>query len=1349
MSNEEKENVCRLVVNNYSDTRKSIDREQEAIIIKRKNSVYSSETYKKYGNAKLIKSEISKAVLSSADSDTTFNEKKNYHIAVCQDGKFVVTFDTENLQIKILKNISNSPYKDNNQSTSDKINETIIQFKIDGNDEGKEITSNNDEKSGWSIDISNVYTNDTKDCKRKCFIFVAVSRIIDEDMKNMKNTIKKAKERNRTIVIYRIELINGNYVSDRDTKNTIIYKIHGISGICRFVHESRNNEVLSLESDILGFIVLNFDGMRSFDYKDNFKLYKKFNYPEHIKRKLEALDSSEISDCMNLLFSCIYDKYFLIEHYKDNVHLLEVYDLAKMRLETITKRVENSQDKLIRNYNRKNFSISKNKQLLCFTRGFHSINLYFMENGLEAINKKFDDEENLKLIIWDMYNVVETETIELDDFLTTKNIYTRLTRTSGNLLQIDDKGDVTSIVKRVDRLLKQKQSKMIGKISPLPPSPDLSYFKGVKPMVVEIEPWVLGDYKDYKSNSYCLYQNKNGSEIETLQLIVGRSTIQVWHQINSDDKNKSKDELPNKGKPFLIYICTNGIPVNQEREKTRLRIEKFEYRSNVDFNLTDFCLKVYWYERVSKGVSEDELEIKKDDDIEINKMEKEKDEEPRMERKKDREAIIEMEKDEKNKVERKEKVIHRQDIIDKVNAIRHACKALEFINKRKKFLVNYTKEHLYEDMVVYINHIIWRFIKYKPDDFRLLDVRRNDMKNLILGREIKDTVIVAYLLEYYSRHATDSGGWMSTVSKALPLLFRYNYDDYARKIFRKECFANQDYFSVQDSYNIIPIKYQAKRNHNIKFRAFRIDKLQSDEYSIWYNRIGKLVKPFKRLYNFLEDFDNYLEKSPLALRVVPLPGFTRDIISHKNIEQNSRIKITLNVFLFLFIPRWYKIGRNEKEKLSPFSRVVRYENNDDIYDNPATEAVIDFRWPQARNFFFFLFLRFLVFAFCYIFVSWEYLSHEVISGKFRNFLVALIFIFYYLAAYLLITEFIELYFHGHRKYFNDIFNYFDVFSILLPVIVMSIMLRSFRFSDGFESVETVDSELIALISFSIFFLWIEMISYLRLIPNIAIYIYYVIVIIKAVFPFILFNVVVIVSFAHIMYILLYDPKNIKTKDSTFNGTATNLVNGQELNVSMKANFDPTDWNDNPFSFFPTAIVATYYWLNGNFVQRDTFDFWAVEVFTFIGSILLITILQNMLIAFMGGVYEEAATKGRQALLRFRANQIANYEALHHYYFSSHDYDPKYIYYIGRSEHFETDRKNDGPIFKDVEKKSTFAEFVFKDKVYDKFSIWKYDDDDDIKIKIEKFKMMKKSLNDNIENLIKNLEDRKMIMLMII
>ncbi|RGB26314.1 hypothetical protein C1646_770592 [Rhizophagus diaphanus] len=88
---------------------------------------------------------------------------------------------------------------------------------------------------------------------------------------------------------------------------------------------------------------------------------------------------------------------------------------------------------------------------------------------------------------------------------------------------------------------------------------------------------------------------------------------------------------------------------------------------------------------------------------------------------------------EENHVKRKVKEIRRQDIIDKVNAIRYACKVLEFINKRTKYLVNYTKKHLCEEMVAYINRILWRFIKYKSDDFKLLDVRHNVMKNLILG----------------------------------------------------------------------------------------------------------------------------------------------------------------------------------------------------------------------------------------------------------------------------------------------------------------------------------------------------------------------------------------------------------------------------------------------------------------------------------------------------------------------------------------------------------------------------------------------------------------------------------------
>ncbi|CAB4466944.1 unnamed protein product [Rhizophagus irregularis] len=85
---------------------------------------------------------------------------------------------------------------------------------------------------------------------------------------------------------------------------------------------------------------------------------------------------------MDILLSCVYDKYFLVEQYKNNVQLLEVYGLAKMKLETITKRVENSQNKLTRKYNRNIFSVSKNKLYLCFTRRIQSVKITMRKKSI-------------------------------------------------------------------------------------------------------------------------------------------------------------------------------------------------------------------------------------------------------------------------------------------------------------------------------------------------------------------------------------------------------------------------------------------------------------------------------------------------------------------------------------------------------------------------------------------------------------------------------------------------------------------------------------------------------------------------------------------------------------------------------------------------------------------------------------------------------------------------------------------------------------------------------------------------------------------------------------------------------
>ncbi|RIA86143.1 hypothetical protein C1645_829709 [Glomus cerebriforme] len=1486
--------------------------------------------------------------------DTT-NKKEDYQIAICQNGKFAVTFDTANLRIKILKNTDYRQFEEEknkkkvNSNESDEINKTIAYFKInddfsiegfykkdylplpfnetqrqklaqedvinidDNNgdnsssgkakDEGN--TLNKDKKFRWSFDISNMQHEN----ENKYFIFVAISHIdVDKNMKgnkkqnkNDKKLLKKFKKEYETIakVRYHEKKINvkenicvainmPEFKLDKPEKGTVIYRIEleknkneyilekvvcyfrEVSGICKFVEgESANEKVSTMKkkkgskSTLRRFIVLNFCGIHNFD-SFNFKMKKKFYYPKIVERELDYLETN----CMDLLLSCIYNNYFLVEYYKNNVQLLEVYNLAKMKIETTIRRVE-TKDKHIRQYNNNTFSISKQKLQFVFTRGLRSIKMYFMENGLEVASKKFDkiykidktdemckiekihllefiesDErlliigsdsedqnKNLKLLVWDMYNTGKVEkAIKLDNFITLENLTTCLARTSGNILQIDNTGKVTSILKKVDKLKRKETTDNLRKHThELQIGENYIYYddesnKTFKSIVDKVpkEPWVTDKYERH---FYCLHQDKK----ETLQLTVGRSTVQIWHQIHSDpdDETKKKENLPNKGEPFLEYIWTNGIPVNQEREKTRLRIKEFKHGGSNNI-LNDFYLEVYWYERSENVNGEGKKDEEREDEGKYDEEEREdegkEDEEEREDEGKEGEEEREDEgkegeeeredegkEDENDEIvkmeimERKTKIIRRKDIGDKVNAIRHACKALEHLNKRTKYFVNYVKKHRYEEMVAYINHIIWRFIIYKPDEYRLLDVRHNVMKNLILGdcdhlikfilfgddeennkncnsdqfitkhiprsmlwkknrkfvkdddlkpferdddesnerdkiipsndmelaiyhckgRELKDTIIVAYLLEYYSRRAIDHAGWMITVSKALPLLFKYDYDDYIRKLFRKECFAKQDHFSAQDPYEIIPEEHLMKYNRDTKFRAFRpIVKLNSNKmkWSKWiYNlksNLHQFICYIIKSSKFLEDFVNDFGKPPLALRVVPLPEFTISNIP-KEKEKYDFIKWIKNIFWFIFIPRWYKIGWDEKNKLSPFSRVVMCENNDDMYDNPATEAIIDF-------------------------LSWTYLIQKNTSENlnFRNFLVTSVIIFYYLAIYILATEFIQLCFHT-RRYFV-VYNLFDVLSVVIPVVVMSLILKDFQFSNSFGSVETADTGLVVGISLSIFVIWIEAILYLRLISsNYKLYEFYYLKklpIINNYFSLL----VVIIAFAHTMFFLLKDTDIIPTKDTTFHGVATNSLTNQELNITMQTDFDPKSRTDNPFSSFPTAIMAAYFWLNGNFVQRDEFDFWAVEVFSLIASVLLVTILQNLLIAFMGGVYEEAATKGRQALLRFRANQIANYEALHHIHFWPHEPDPKYIYYIGQSKNFEEwykNRKNDqGVIYKDFEEKSTFTRNIFKESDYDKFSIWKYEED--TKVEIEKIKNMKNVVNVTIEYLINNLKQQK-------
>ncbi|PKK76736.1 hypothetical protein RhiirC2_844931 [Rhizophagus irregularis] len=1404
------------------------------------------------------------------------DEKKKFQIKISQDGEFAMTFDAENLRIKIYRNtdfrqFTNSKYSNknpNNIPDSDIIDEVIVNFVISNdlniikiyndpryeepqdNHENNRNESNESNQYRWSFDISSLQI-----CDGNKYIFVAISYIdLENDMKgkeriNINETIRDTKNEYKNNNVINKELIkkakassyieynvNNNVVINADgmddsnssRRKTIIYcfkmnknysldndyiptccSCNYVSGIPKFINNEKidHSEISNDQDRILKrFILLNFNGIYNFEYNHqdrSFDLNERFDYPKSFEDELNNWHTNKLTDCMNRLLSCLTNKNFLVEKYKDKVQVIEVYDLAEMKLETAAKIVKNK-DRRMKKYDNKNdFTISKNKLQLCYTRGFHSIKLYLVENGLQIAAKNFEDkiekinllefinndetlliigndkEKNPKAITWDLFNTGKVDSISLKDLG-----ICCLARTSGNVLHVDNKGKVRSILNIIEKRKPRKdigtegkirtitedkleeydkhfeQSIVDGKVpwvknscKPYPfclyDNEEGTHFK--EPIVCGKEPWVMDSYKTY---SFCLYDNEG----ETIELIVGRSTVQIWHQIRPNS-GFNEDDCPNKGNPFLEYIWTNGVPLDQEYDTqfdTRLHIKK------IDYGCKYFNLEVYWEE---KGLTKP-----------------------------------------------KSRTIQWNDIVEKVNAVRSACKALEHLNKRKRYLSNFPQKHCYEEMVNYINHIIWRFIDHDPDQYRLLDVRHNVMKNLILGvcdhlikyilfgndedncpvcdqccnrgkmkqkekfvikhvprsiiwkkdqcfvndddldpfdrdnnsksrktvptndlelaiyhckgRELKDTMIVAYLLEYYTSHAIEYAGWMTTVSKALPFLYKYNYDDYVRKLFRKECFADQDHFSAQDPYEIIPRGFTSGHFREKNFMAFRPkDRLQSDKDNAFTLKTNKFIRTMKKLLKFFENdrvrkilefFSNDHEKPPIALRVVPLPGFTVHEIN-KRFKNKSKIEIKIEskktaadydiwktllyILWFTFVPRWYKIGKSEHHLLSPFSRVTKYEDNDDMYDNPATEAVIDFRWRNTRTFFILLFLRFIIFAVCFIFVSWAYITHQATEPKFQTFLLVLIILFYYLALYLLVTEIIQFFHHGYKEYLGTIFNYFDLFSIILPAIVMYYMLAHFKFSDGFGSIGEVDRGLIVGISMSIFIMWIEFILYLRLISYIAIYIYYVMIIVKTVFPFILFFMIVIVAFAHTMFILLKNREIIEFKASTFSGNVTNNVTHENINIKIKSEFDD---KDNPFSEFLTSIEAAYFWTAGNWVQRDMFDFWAVDLFSIIASVLFVTILQNMFIALMSGVYERAANKGRQALLRFRARQIADYEALHHIHIWPREPDPKYIYYIGKSKNFEewSNKREQCVIYKDFEEKSTYIKHNFQETDYD-------------------------------------------------
>jgi len=223
----------------------------------------------------------------------------------------------------------------------------------------------------------------------------------------------------------------------------------------------------------------------------------------------------------------------------------------------------------------------------------------------------------------------------------------------------------------------------------------------------------------------------------------------------------------------------------------------------------------------------------------------------------------------------------------------------------------------------------------------------------------------------------------------------------------------------------------------------------------------------------------------VALRLVPLPDFvvypesTQDT---KNQDTNIRM-LPLQLLRIFAWPRGYAI--KEESKLSPFLRVIRRDKNGIVLDNPAIEAVIDFKWGSARNHFLRHASLFLCFFVLFVILTGA-VKNSFVTGK-KKFAVdvdpklkittnIMILLFYYIGYYLLASEIVQFKHEGWRRYIS-VYNFFDLASVIMPLATYTVeWARESKFNG--EIPVNQFRQLTIATSFTVLILWLELVIYL-------------------------------------------------------------------------------------------------------------------------------------------------------------------------------------------------------------------------------------------------------------------------------
>ncbi|POG63515.1 hypothetical protein GLOIN_2v1484628 [Rhizophagus irregularis DAOM 181602=DAOM 197198] len=245
---------------------------------------------------------------------------------------------------------------------------------------------------------------------------------------------------------------------------------------------------------------------------------------------------------------------------------------------------------------------------------------------------------------------------------------------------------------------------------------------------------------------------------------------------------------------------------------------------------------------------------------------------------------------------------------------------------------------------------------------------------------------------------------------------------------------------------------------------------------------------------------------------------------------------------------------------------------------------------------------------------------EKIEGKFGGKFGTIL---YWLRKILLPPGYKNLDYKGHKSF----------------LYIESVIVFTLIFVKSFNEVNEINNErIVILLAVTTLILWIEMLLWLRLFTEVAVYIYIFGNILKKIIPFFVFMIILTIGFGHSMFVLFGHPSLLDLNPSASTFTLDNGTNNFTLTGEIP---------ENPFNTIWDAILSAYYW---NAIDLSGYNYWPLKLLAFIANVILVLVLLNMIIALMNDAFNKAKEDGNLGLVTFRAELIDEYERLDNSFF---------------------------------------------------------------------------------------------------